>query len=131
MPPNVSPILTPGEKRVMDVLWKRNHASVHEVHSELRKTKDIAYTTVLSVMRTMAKKGYVKYQKDGRAYRYAAAINESQARDKAIANLVNRFFDGSPIAFAQYLTGSHFNDDENLDALMAEVIEAERTNNDG
>ncbi len=131
MPPNVSPILTPSEKQIMDVLWRLKSASVQEVHRELNIQSGKAYNTVLSTLRTMATKGYVKHHKEQRAFIYSPTISEFQARDKAINNLLARFFEGSPQLFAQHLLGDRQPEKSDLNALMEEIIAAEKEGKSG
>ncbi len=126
MPPVISPILTPGEKRIMDVLWRRGSGSVHEVQANLPHHTKLAYNTVLSMLRTMTDKGYVNYQKDGRAFTYFPAISEGEARNQAIKTLISRFFGESPRDFAQHLVQESEFDRGTLDVLKDEIMSAEK-----
>lgn len=63
------------ERAVLDVLWNLSEdqwATVREVHEELQRDRDIAYTTVMTVLDRMSRKEVVKREKDGRAFRYRA-----------------------------------------------------------
>ena len=130
MPPPSSPILTPAEKRIMNVLWRKGEGSVNDVQSALKMDANLAYNTVLSLLRTMTAKGYVKFKKIGRAHIYSPALSEKQARDKAIKNLLKSFFGNSPHAFAQHLVHDSALKREDLDALMYTIIEAEKASQD-
>jgi BlaI family transcriptional regulator, penicillinase repressor len=86
--------LTGRELDVMTVLWVRGSGTVAEVKAALRD--DLAYTTVLTVLRILESKGHVRHEGEGRAHRYFAVIEERAARRGAVHQLLQRFFDGSP-----------------------------------
>jgi predicted transcriptional regulator len=87
--------LTDGELRLMDVLWKKRQATVGDVVSALPADPPLAYSTVLTTMRILEKKGYLRHTKKGRAFVYEALIAREEASSKALGHLVTRFFDGS------------------------------------
>lgn len=95
MPRPKSKTLTDGELRLMRVLWEKGEASVGDVVNELEHPKP-AYNTVLTLLRILEKKGYVKHRKDGRAFIFMPLIDQTDASRSALRTLVNRFFDGSP-----------------------------------
>jgi predicted transcriptional regulator len=70
MPPDT---FTPRELDVMSILWDLGSATVAEVQERLGDP--LAYTTVLSVLRTLKEKGYVRHEAEGRAYRYYALVD--------------------------------------------------------
>lgn len=110
----------------MNVLWQRGEASVHDIQAALKGKPRLAYTTVLSTLRTMAGKGYVGHRKEGRAFIFYPLMSEREARDTAIRTLMRSFFGGSPRAFAQHLVRDSEIGREDLDALMEEILAAER-----
>lgn len=85
--------LTDREVDVMNVLWEHGAATVAEVHARLGKT--LAYTTVLSMLRTLEHKEAVTRKKVGRAHRYAAQVSRKTARHRALAAVAAKFFRGS------------------------------------
>jgi predicted transcriptional regulator len=87
--------LTDGELRLMDVLWKKRQATVGDVVSALPADPPLAYSTVLTTMRILEKKGYLRHTKKGRAFVYETLIAREEASRKALGHLVTRFFDGS------------------------------------
>jgi BlaI family penicillinase repressor len=91
----------------MEVLWDHGPSTVSEVQH--RVTDDLAYTTVLTILRNLEAKGYVGHHADGKAHRYAAAIERDSARRSALRAMADKFFKGST---AQLL--SHFVADEKL-----------------
>lgn len=87
-----SPNLTDAELRFMDVLWSRGSATVSDVAEALEAN----YSTVLTTLRILEKKGYLAHQKEGRAFVYRPLIAREKAQEKAVSHLVRRFFQGSP-----------------------------------
>lgn len=81
------------ELEVMEVLWEKQSATVAEVRAAL--PEQMAYTTVLTVLRRLEKKGYVTHEEDGQAHRYHPAIESQAARESALERLVSRLFGGS------------------------------------
>ena len=77
--------LTNREADVMQVLWDHGPCVVAEVRAHL--TDDLAYTTVLSILRTLETKGYVRHQEEGRGHRYAAKVQQQAARKSALKHL--------------------------------------------
>jgi BlaI family penicillinase repressor len=85
---------TDRELDVMAVLWKRGSATVTEVRKELRE--DFAYTTVLTVLRTLEEKGYVSHTGEGRAHRYTPRVGREAAGTTALKRMLSTVFGGSP-----------------------------------
>jgi predicted transcriptional regulator len=85
--------LTDREADVMQVLWDHGPSVVNEVKQHL--ADDLAYTTVLTILRTLEQKGYVKHEEEGRVHRYFAAVKEDAARKSALQHLTGKLFKGS------------------------------------
>jgi predicted transcriptional regulator len=90
--------LTEAELRIMDVIWDRGSASVADVVEALPKEPELAYNTVLTTMRILEDKGYLKHKKakEGRAFVYSPVVGREEATRKAVRHLVSRFFRDSP-----------------------------------
>lgn len=97
MPRSTSPILTEAEIRLMDVLWRRGSSTVQEVLDALPASLNLAYNSVLTTIRVLEKKGYVRHakEKDGRAHVYRAVVERATASQSEIELLVSRFFGDS------------------------------------
>jgi predicted transcriptional regulator len=95
LPPRKSPILTEAELRLMEVLWQKGPATVQQVQQELPEKSPLAYNSVLTTIRILEKKGYVKHAKDGRAFVYTPLVQRKEATRSEIRRLVNRFFGSS------------------------------------
>ncbi len=95
MPPTKSATLTEAELRLMDVLWEQGPATVQQVLEALPGESPLAYNSVLTTIRILEKKGYVRHIKDGRAYIYRALIEREEASRSEIRHLAHRFFQNS------------------------------------
>ena len=102
-----SPTITDSERAILEVLWDKGEASVREVAEELSRHKPAAYTTVLTMMNVLSKKGLVTHRPEGRAFIYRAAVTRDQARKQALDHLLQQFFNGSPNILAQHLVSEH------------------------
>ena len=90
-----SATLTEAELRIMNVLWQKGSATVHEVLESLPPTPALAYNSVLTIVRILEKKGYVKHVKDRRAHVYTPQIAREDATRSEVRRLVSRFFSDS------------------------------------
>ena len=91
-----SATLTEAELRLMEILWEKGEASVGEIVAALPKKLPLAYSTVLTTMRILEQKGYVRHTEAGRAYVYRALVDRDEARQTAVRYIVSRFFRDSP-----------------------------------
>lgn len=85
---------TDRELDVMAVLWEHGPATVAEVQHRL--ADELAYTTVLTILRTLEEKGHVRHEEEGRAYRYFPLVDQKAAGASAVRRLVRKVFGGSP-----------------------------------
>ncbi len=85
---------TDRELDLMNVLWEHGPSTAAEVREKL--TDDLAYNTVLTMLRILEEKGYAGRIEEGRAHRYHALVEREAARQSAVRRLVDRLFDGSP-----------------------------------
>jgi BlaI family transcriptional regulator, penicillinase repressor len=92
LPPRKSATLTEAEFRLMEVLWRKSPATVQQVLEELPEKTPLAYNSVLTTIRILEKKGYVKHIKDGRAFAYTPMIERKEATRSEIRRLASRFF---------------------------------------
>jgi predicted transcriptional regulator len=90
-----SATLTEAELRIMNVLWDRHSATVHEVLQALPPKPTLAYNSVLTIIRILENKGYVKHVKDGRAHIYLPKVDRKDATRFEVRHLVSRFFGNS------------------------------------
>jgi predicted transcriptional regulator len=95
VPPRKSETLTEAELRLMDVLWLKGSATVQQVLDALPQKPALAYNSVLTTIRVLENKGYVKHVKDGRAHIYIPTVERQEATRSEIRHLVTRFFKDS------------------------------------
>ena len=95
MPPSKSATLTEAELRLMDVLWQQGPSTVQQVQDALPKKSQLAYNSVLTTIRVLEKKGYLRHIKDGRAHVYRPLIARAEASRSEIRHLAHRFFKNS------------------------------------
>ena len=90
--------LTEAELRLMDVIWRKGTATVAEVAEALPVELGLAYNTVLTTMRILEDKRYLRHtkSKDGRAFVYHAIVGQKEASRNAVRRLLTRFFRNSP-----------------------------------
>jgi BlaI family transcriptional regulator, penicillinase repressor len=94
-----SSVLTDTELRIMEVLWRKRHATVAEV-AEALPPPPVAYSTVLTMLRILEQKGHAGHEERGRAYVYHPLIERDDAAKSAVGQLVKRFFRDNPGALA-------------------------------
>jgi predicted transcriptional regulator len=85
----------------MEVLWDHGPSTVAEVKD--RVPDELAYTTVLSILRTLESKGYVTHDADGKAHRYSALVARDDARRSALSAMAGKFFKGSTAMLLTHL----------------------------
>lgn len=122
MPRAKSTTLTDAELLIMDALWSLGEGSVKDVGEYLAgQDKDLAYNTVLTMLRILNQKGYLDYRKEGRAHIYIPLIDRSEARTGVLRHLLNRFFNGSPSLLIQNLLADETLSEDELRKLKADL----------
>lgn len=107
----------------MGVLWDQGSATVAEVRERL--ADKLAYTTVLTVLRTLEQKGHVGHAGEGRAHRYRPLVKREAAGRNALRRLVEKVFQGSPeLLMTQLVSDERLSDEElrRLRRLLAERL---------
>ena len=114
---NKSATLTEAELRIMNVLWDRGSATVHEVLEAFPAKPAVAYNSVLTIIRILEKKGYVKHVKDKRAHVYTPQVNRKDATRFEVRHLISRFFGNSHEQLVLNVLEETSIDSEELDRL--------------
>jgi predicted transcriptional regulator len=96
----------------MELLWEKGPATVQQLLDGLTEKAPLAYNSVLTTIRILEQKGYVKHEKDGRAFIYSPLIERKEATRSEIRRLVNRFFGDS-----QELLVLNILEDRGMDAI--------------
>ena len=105
----------------MGVLWDKGEATVREVTDALERKHDLAYTTVLTVLRVLTDKKYVAAKADARAHVFRPLVSRSEARAAAMKQMLTSFFGGSTEALAQHLIESETIDSDRLRAIETKL----------
>jgi predicted transcriptional regulator len=97
------PTLTPQELAIMKVVWRLEKATVRDVHDALRRERRVAYTTVMTMMRILEEKGYLRKTVVNRAHLYRPARPRRQVVGAMVRDFVDRVFDGASDALLVHL----------------------------
>jgi predicted transcriptional regulator len=95
MPPKKSIILTEAELRLMKALWARGESTVSDLVTAVSDEAALAYTSVLTTIRVLEEKGYVRHRQEGRAFLYSPAVAEHEAGRSEVRHMLQRFFGNS------------------------------------
>ena len=95
----------PLELKCLQAIWKLGEANVKDVRDVLTKDRKLAYTTVMTTLDRLEKKGTLKRHKSGKAFVYAAAMTEEEIRKMAVQHLLDEYFEGSAEKLRAYLGG--------------------------
>lgn len=85
------------ELQIMNVVWDKGQATVHDVKDVISRGRKPAYSTILTMMRKLEAKGYLKHDVDDRTYVYRAIISRQTVRHGVLGDLLDRLFEGSPL----------------------------------
>ena len=113
---------TDRELDVMAVLWERGPSTVAEVRAALKD--DLAYTTVLTVLRVLESKGHVTHEEEGRAHRYEAVVAREAASRSALRRILGKLFQGSPEEVLMQLVSERDVSEKDL-RRMREILDRE------
>ena len=119
MPRRQSKTLTEAELRIMNVLWTKGSGTVQLILDFLPEKPPLAYNSVLTTIRVLERKGYVKHSKDGRAHVYAPLVGQEEATRSEIRHLVSRFFKNSHEQLVLNILEDRGIEAEELDRLRA------------
>ena len=125
MPRKPSRQITEGELRLMNVLWDKGRSTVGEIVDALPAKPPLAYSTVLTTLRILEVKGYVRHEKEGRAFVYEPALAREEASTGAVRHLLARFFDNSPELLLASLLKDEKISRKELDRLKRMIAECQ------
>jgi predicted transcriptional regulator len=95
MPPKRSITLTEAELRLMKLLWERGESAVGELVTAMPENAPLAYNSVLTTIRILERKGYVRHRQEGRAFLYSPCVAEHEASRSEVRHILHRFFGNS------------------------------------
>jgi predicted transcriptional regulator len=118
-----SPTLTPQELEIMKVVWSRGHATVRDVYEALLEERKIAYTTVMTMMNVLERKGHLRKKVEGRSFDYRPTKAQHQVVSSMVREFVQRVFGGSAAPLLAHLVDEEHLTVEELDALSRRIKE--------
>jgi predicted transcriptional regulator len=113
----VNIVLADREAEIMEVLWDQGPSTVAEVQQ--RVSDELAYTTVLTILRNLESKGYVTHNPEGKAHRYSAAVERAAARRSALRAMADKLFKGSTAMLLTHLVADEKLSPQELKRLRA------------
>jgi BlaI family penicillinase repressor len=117
--------LTPQELAIMKVVWELETATVRDVYERLRARRDVAYTTILTMMKILEQKGYVTKERVERAFVYRATRPRQQVLGGMVREFVDRVFDGASRPMLLHLVKHTKLSDKQRKALLRAIEEVE------
>ena len=118
-------LLTEVELELMTILWKLGEGTVAAVIEALPPGRDLAYTSVSTVLRILEQKRWVTARKEGRGHVYVPRVPKEQYEEKAVRHVVDRVFDGGPVALVKQLLNAVNVSQSDLEELKALIARAE------
>ena len=112
-----TPGLTEAELRLMEVLWERGKSTVNEVADAVSGSAPLAYSSVLTTLRILERKGYLRHAKEGRAFVYEPVVGRGEAGRSAVRYVLSRFFGNSPELLVLNLLEDEQIDQQELERL--------------
>ena len=109
--------LTEHELEIMKVVWEREHATVRDVYEALLERRKVAYTTVMTMMKILEQKGFLKKSQEDRAYIYRPAQAKRQVIGAMVRDFVNRVFNGSAEPLLVHLVEDHHLSQRDLEEI--------------
>ena len=116
--------LTPQELEIMKLVWQRGNATVRDIYEALLERRKIAYTTVMTMMKILETKGYLKKRRHDRAFIYRPAQPKSQIIGGMIREFIDRVFNGSAEPLLVHLVKSRRLREKDLQQILRMVEEA-------
>jgi predicted transcriptional regulator len=110
----------------MRVLWDRGPSTVADVHAALATSRDLAPTTVATVLSRLEKRGLITHRASGRQFVYRAVVSEQQVRRSMLSRVVEYLFEGDVTAVLSHLLSAREIDAEDLVEIKALIAEKER-----
>jgi predicted transcriptional regulator len=117
------------ELDVMAVLWELGDGTVTEVREKL--PADLAYTTVLTILRKLEAKGLVRHKVEGKAHRYIPRVAQKNARRTVLGRLIDKLFDGSPEQLLAHLVDDHDLSPAQVKRMRERLAKSETGRGDG
>jgi predicted transcriptional regulator len=119
-------LLTDQELEIMKIVWDRERATVRDVYETLRTRRQIAYTTVMTMMRILERKGHLRVSRAERAYLYRPARPRQRVLGEMVREFVDRVFGGAPEPLVQHLVRDRHLTEADLREIAAQLKSLEK-----
>lgn len=117
-------LLTDTELELMTILWKLGEGTVADVIQGLSEGRDLAYTSVSTILRILEQKSVLKTRKEGRGHVYIPVLKKTEYESKTVRHVVDRVFEGTPVALVRQLLDSVKIDSAELEQLKELIAKA-------
>lgn len=117
-------MLTEVELELMNILWRLGEGAVSDVLGSLPAGRNLAYTSVSTILRILEQKGVLKARKEGRGHVYVPLLKKSEYEVRAVNHVVQKVFDGTPLALVKQLVNSGDLGKADLDELKKLISKA-------
>lgn len=124
MPPRKSNTLTEAELRLMKLMWARGESAVSDLVAAMPEGEALAYTSILTTVRILEQKGYVRHRQEGRAFLYSPCVEEQEASRSEIRHMMQRFFGNSRERLLLSVLGDDDIDPDELQRLKDAIAKA-------
>src|SRR6516164_5234706 len=129
--PSVKPALTGQELEIMKVVWGLESATVRQVYEALLKRRQIAYTTVMTMMNILEQKGFLKKRQEDRAYIYNPVQPQKQVVGSLVRDFVKRVFKGAAETLLLHLVEDQKLTEKDLDEIRKMIRSSSREGRKG
>lgn len=99
-------LLTNTELELMNIIWELGEGTVNDVLEKLSSHRDLAYTSVSTILRILEKKKILKSRKDGKCHIYVPKINKSTYENRSLNHLLSNVFSNAPTSMVRALVNS-------------------------
>ncbi len=111
--------LTPTELEMMNVIWRAGACTVAQVQAALRPERDLAYTSVSTIIRILEQKGYLTSTRLGRGHLYTPTLKQNEYQAMSLHHMVRDVFNGTPALVVRQLLDSQSLNEEDLAQIRA------------
>ena len=115
---------------VMQVLWQLKEATVTQVQEALKEKKDLAITTIGTILSRLEKKGAVKHRAEGKKYIYEPLVTEEETRSTMLSGLINQMFQGKTSSLVNHLLKESEFDETEIEELKKLITQTEEQKGD-
>lgn len=118
--------LTPVEHELMEILWDLGTGTVRDVLAQLPKNRQLAYTSVSTILRILQQKKWVKAEKIGKQHSYRPILTKEKFATHSVKKMVNDVFSGSPLEMVSYLVDKQPLSIDEIDTIQKLLDEKKR-----